>query len=191
MVENQTGKDRLDMNVALGKHDTSQGVGNLEILINLLNIVSSKPLKHTRGDYSYIGVVNAGCYRRAMIKQWVWLLTLGDWAKSVRVLSVMKVQNTHIIWFWCPLYDDIRKALIPKCYLNRPSMYNRIILFDDVQKHYNFVIMNAMASEITGAWIVFPRQGNIKAPRQWPLWGHKGPVTQNMTLMSHVWKRRS
>ena len=37
--------------------------------------------------------------------------------------------------------------------------------------HYNDVIMNAMTSQITQAYIQAQIKENIKAPRHWLLWG--------------------
>ena len=40
--------------------------------------------------------------------------------------------------------------------------------------------MSAMASQITQPYIQAQIKENIKAPRHWPLWGHKGPVARKM-----------
>ena len=66
--------------------------------------------------------------------------------------------------------------------------------------HYSDVIIEAMASQITGVSIlytsVFQAQidENIKGPRHWPLWGefsgvnspHKGPITRKMLPFDDV-----
>ena len=49
--------------------------------------------------------------------------------------------------------------------------------YNDKHEHYSDVIMNAIASPITGVAIVYSTfvqaqiRENIKAPRHWPLWG--------------------
>ena len=65
----------------------------------------------------------------------------GRWARPVvprdqrayPVCSASPEDEYHLILI-CPLYGDIRKALIPKCYYNRPSMYKLVLLFNDARK---------------------------------------------------------
>ena len=56
-------------------------------------------------------------------------------------------------------------------------MYNRILLFNDVKKHYSFVIMSAMAAEITGAWIFFTQGKKTSKLRANGLCEGNPPVT--------------
>ena len=63
--------------------------------------------------------------------------------------------------------------------------------------HFSDVIMGTMASQITSLTVVYSTvcsgadQRNIKAPRHWPLWGHKEPVTRKMLPFDKVIMRKS
>ena len=93
----------------------------------------------------YMGIVNVGCHRSAMIKRITsrhrLAIETGRWARPVvprdqracPVCSVSPEDEYHLILI-CPLYGNIRKALIPKCYHNRPPMYKLVLLFNDARK---------------------------------------------------------
>ena len=49
--------------------------------------------------------------------------------------SYAKLLRIYYMILICPPYEDIRKALISKCYYNRPSMYKSVLLLNDVQKN--------------------------------------------------------
>ena len=94
---------------------------------------------------NYMGIVNVGCHRSAMIKLVMsshrLAIETGRWARPVvprdqracPVCSASPEDEYHLILI-CPLYGDIRKALIPKCYYNRPSMYKLVLLFNDARR---------------------------------------------------------
>ena len=143
----------------------NQGVGDTEIFINLFKqrvydiykqswesrlrdssrATFYRAIKDMHMKSNYMGIVNVGCHRSAMIK----LITsshrlaieTGRWARPVvlrdqrvcPVCSASPEDEYHLILI-CPLYGDIRKALIPKCYYNRPSMYKLVLLFNDARK---------------------------------------------------------
>ena len=110
---------------------------------------------------NYMGIVNVGCHCSAMIK----LITSshrlaiesGRWAHPVvprdqRACPVCSVspEDEHHLIFICPLYGNIRKALIPKYYHNRPSMYELVLLFNDARK----MVIRNLAKFIYKAFIL-------------------------------------
>ena len=110
---------------------SSHGSRDCEIPQRQHSIVPSKICNYT-------GIVNVGCHRSALIK----LITgshrlaieIGSRARPVvhsdkracPVCSVSPKNEYHLILI-CLLYGNIRKALIPECYYNRPSMYELVL----------------------------------------------------------------
>ena len=116
---------------------------------------------------NYMGIVNVGCHRSAMIKLIMsshrLAIETGRWARPVvprgqkacPVCCVLRSSDTrpedeyHLILI-CPLYGNIRKVLIPKCYYNRPSMYKLVLLFNDARK----MVIRNLAKFIYKAFIL-------------------------------------
>ena len=143
----------------------NEGVGDTEFFINLFQQRvcdiykqswgsrlrdSSKAIfyranKDMHMKSNYMGIVNIGCHRSAMIKHITsshrLAIETGRWARPVvhrdqracPVFSVSPENEYHLILI-CPLYGNIRKAFIPKCYYNRPSMYKLVPLFNESRK---------------------------------------------------------
>ena len=161
----------------------NQGVGDTEISINLFKqrvydiykqswesrlrdssrATFYRAIKDMHMKSNYMGIVNVGCHRSAMIKlitsshrlaiNWNW--EMGPPGGTSRPKSMSCVQCSspedeyHLI-LTCPLYGNIRKALIPKCYHNLPSKYKLVLLFNDARK----MVIRNLAKFIYKAFIL-------------------------------------
>ena len=132
----------------------------------------------TRYDASFVATAGpVGCHNDGLqCHQWhIQLKTSshrlaiesGRWARPVvprdqracPVCSVRPEDEYHLILI-CPSYGNIRKALIPICYHNRPSMYELVLLFNDTRKmvFWNLAkfIYKAFILRKTNGWSSIP-----------------------------------
>ena len=104
-----------------------------------------RAIKDMHMKSNYFGILSVGCHRSAMIKLITsshrFAIELGKWDLPVvprhqRACPgcIVSPEDEYHLIVVCPLYGNIRKALIPKCHYNRPPMYKLVRLFNDARK---------------------------------------------------------